>query len=248
MDADKRPFWEGHRNRLRGRLEREGWSALKPYEMVELVLCHAMPRQDLSEVSRLLVDRFGSVGGVFAASRSQLMAVPGVTHSMAEWIARTGELIQAYRQTHGFDVINLNCYRQVLGFLAPRLRLKPKEGLWVLYADFSFNLISLSDLQESPVWWAAENARRLMMDAIGYGARYLYFILWKPEPSAGLDEGETARLESIASLICAADLDLVDCLLVNSDEVFSMRVHGRMDVLRSTLDSDRLREQYGEQG
>ena len=65
-DRAGKPLYEGHRNRLRTRLEREGWNALKPYEMVEVVLCHAMPRQDLSAVSRLLVDRFGSVGGVFA--------------------------------------------------------------------------------------------------------------------------------------------------------------------------------------
>ena len=42
-DKGGKPLWEGHRNRLRLRLERDGWDALKPYEMVEIVLCHAMP-------------------------------------------------------------------------------------------------------------------------------------------------------------------------------------------------------------
>ena len=65
-------------------MEREGWDALKPYEMVELVLYHAVPRQDLSDVARLLVDRFGSVGGVFGATEAQLMEVPG-----AEALAKT---------------------------------------------------------------------------------------------------------------------------------------------------------------
>ena len=41
-------------------MEREGWDALKPHEMVELALYPAVPRQDLTDIARLLVDRFGS--------------------------------------------------------------------------------------------------------------------------------------------------------------------------------------------
>ena len=47
-----RPLWEGHRQRLRQRVEREGWDALRPHEMVELVLNRAVPRQNLSDVAR----------------------------------------------------------------------------------------------------------------------------------------------------------------------------------------------------
>ena len=81
--ASGRPLWEGHRERLRRRMEREGWDALRPHEMVELVLYHAVPRQDLSDISRVLVDRFGSVGGVFRASREELLAVDGVTPTVS---------------------------------------------------------------------------------------------------------------------------------------------------------------------
>ena len=55
-----RLVWEGHRQRLRQRMEREGWDALRPHEMVELVLNHAVPRQNLSDLARALVERFGS--------------------------------------------------------------------------------------------------------------------------------------------------------------------------------------------
>ena len=36
-DSAGKPLYEGHRSRLRIRLEREGWDALKPYEMVEVI-------------------------------------------------------------------------------------------------------------------------------------------------------------------------------------------------------------------
>jgi DNA repair protein RadC len=239
-----RPLWEGHRNRLRQRLEREGWDALKSYEMVEVVLCHALPRQDLSAVSRLLVDRFGSVGGVFRATREALLSVPGVTPGMAEWINLTGALVSAYRQMHNISDIRLECYRQVKYFLRPLLPEKQRTGLWVIYSDFDFNLITISDLRENEIWWEADNVRRVLMDAIGHDARYIYMVLWKDRPAEGMDDAELARLDSIASALCAAELDLVDCLLVNGDELFSMRIHGRMNRIRATAAGDSLRERY----
>ena len=136
----------------------------------------------------------------------------------------------------------------VMAFLKPRLRRKEREGLWVIYADFGFNLIAISDLRESPVWWEAENTARMVMDAIGYGARYVYLVLWRENPVVGLNDIEGARLEGIASAVCAAHMDLVDCLLVNGDEAFSLRIHGCMDTLRANVDNARLHERYEEKG
>ena len=105
--ASGRPLWEGHRERLRRRMEREGWDALRPHEMVELVLYHAVPRQDLSDISRVLVDRFGSVGGVFRASREELLAVDGVTPTLADCLLTTGRLMRAYYDMHAQRGIQL---------------------------------------------------------------------------------------------------------------------------------------------
>lgn len=243
-DSAGKPLYEGHRSRLRTRLERDGWDALKPYEMVEVVLCHAMPRQDLSAVSRLLVDRFGSVGGVFRASREALLAVPGVTSGMAEWIVLTGQLVSAYRQLHNVSDIRLDCFQRVMAFLKPLLGQKQRSGVWVIYADFSFNLITVTDLHEAGVWWEAENARRMLMDAIGHDARYVYMVLWKDDPARGMDDIEAARLNAIAAVLCAAELDLVDCLLVNGDDIYSMRVHGHMNRFSATAAGGSLRETY----
>ena len=244
-DSKGKPLWEGHRNRLRQRLEREGWDALKPYEMVEIVLCHAMPRQDMSAVSRLLVDRFETVGGVFRASREELLSVSGVTPGMAEWILRTGALITAYRQLHNVSDIRLDSYKRVRAFLTPMLSEMPQTGMRVMYSDFNYNLIAIIDLQEAGVWWEAENVRHMMTDAIGHDARYVYIVLWKERPGQGMDDVERERLNTIATVLCAAELDMVDCLLVNGEEIYSMRVQGQMNSTRITAAAVALRETYG---
>ena len=239
-----KPLWEGHRERLRRRMVREGWETLKPHEMVELVLFHAVPRQDVQDVSRLLVDRFGTVGGVFSASREQLLAVEGVTPNIAEWIVKTGELMRAYRNMQGYSAVRLECYQDLVTFISSRIDQRDGARLWVIYADFSFNMITYSDLREDIAWWSAANARRMVTDAIGNGARYIYMVLWTDEKPKPLEDEALIRLESIASVMRSVELDLVDCLIVGEGEVLSMHTQGRMKRIRAESGCQALHEKY----
>ncbi len=61
-------YVEGHRARLRERFMEGGAAALPDYELLELVLFRAMPRQDVKPLARLLIDHFGDFNRVISAS------------------------------------------------------------------------------------------------------------------------------------------------------------------------------------
>lgn len=238
-----RPLWEGHRQRLRRRLERDGWDALKPHEMVELVLNYAVPRQDLSDIARLLVDRFGSVGGVFGASREALLAVEGMTNTLAEWIGLTGELMRAYWELHAHSDIRLSCYQEVRAFLQTRMP-AAGEKPWAIYADFDFNLIACAELERADDWLGAANVRRMLTDAIDNGARYLFLVIWGDGAPPEMDPEQAAWLDSIAVTLHGAEIDLLDCLLAGGGEVYSMNVNGKMQGVRAQSSDAALHEHY----
>ena len=92
----KKPYWLGHRGRLRRRVASGNPDVVRPYEIIETVLFYAVPRMDVSGIARDLIDAFGSVDAVLNADRERLMAVPGVTRRMADCLLATGELVEAY--------------------------------------------------------------------------------------------------------------------------------------------------------
>lgn len=239
-----RPVWEGHRKRLRQRMEREGWDALRPHEMVELVLNYAVPRQNLSDAARALVARFGSVGGVFSAPRERLLAVEGITETLADWIQITGDLMRAYYDLHAESDLRLSCYQEVLAFLRPRLGEAEIPGLWAVYADFDFNLITYSDFGAPDDCWDAAVARRVMVEAIDSGARYVYLVRFMEASALALAEAELPRLEAIADTLRVADIDLVDCVLCNGRDVASLRLAGGLKVAPGDARMLALRENY----
>jgi len=67
-----------HRARLRARFRDGGAAALPDYELLELVLFRAIPRQDVKPLARLLLDTFGDFNRVVTAAPARLALIKGV--------------------------------------------------------------------------------------------------------------------------------------------------------------------------
>jgi DNA repair protein RadC len=76
--AAETPHYHGHRERLRDRFMDGGPDALPDYEMLELILFRAIPRQDTKPIAKALLVRFGSFGDVLAAPPDRLKEIKGV--------------------------------------------------------------------------------------------------------------------------------------------------------------------------
>ena len=60
---------DGHRARLRTRLEQEGIDHFAPHEILELLLFYSVPRANTNPIAHRLLERFGSLSGVLEAPR-----------------------------------------------------------------------------------------------------------------------------------------------------------------------------------
>lgn len=52
---------KGHRERLRARYRLNGEAALQDYDLLELLLTHAIPRRDTKLLAKKLLERFGTL-------------------------------------------------------------------------------------------------------------------------------------------------------------------------------------------
>jgi len=82
-DKAEEQHYHGHRERLRQRFRDNGDSALADYEMLELLLFRLIPRRDTKPIAKALIDRFGTLAGVFGADIALLQEVKGVGEAVA---------------------------------------------------------------------------------------------------------------------------------------------------------------------
>ncbi|MFN0115408.1 MAG: DNA repair protein RadC [Paracoccaceae bacterium] len=78
-EGDRLPSYiVDHRARLRQRFAEGGAAAMPDYELLELILFSAIPRQDVKPLARRMIDSFGDLGGVLSAPVARLSEVKGV--------------------------------------------------------------------------------------------------------------------------------------------------------------------------
>ena len=240
------PYWSGHRERLRMRMELEGWDALKPHEMIEIILCYAIPQQDMSAEARALMDRYGTVGAVFSAPARELAKVPGVTWRMARWLELTGRLVFAYQREAFGERVRLFRYCDVVNYLSRNCRHVPAPQTWVLYTDFAGNLLYRSALCPTLAWFEPEYARTMVSDAISLQAHALILVLFVGDLPLTPEPEDLDHLSAIACTLTAIEVSLLDCVLVGSNGYYGMNTGG--DLTPVILESGQLalHERYRE--
>ena len=70
--AAPKPHYHGHRGRVRERVLKSGIESLADYELLELLLFYAIERIDTKPLAKRLLERFGTLGDIFAAEPAQL--------------------------------------------------------------------------------------------------------------------------------------------------------------------------------
>lgn len=81
----------GHRARMRERYRTGGERAMQSHELLEILLYHAVAQKDVNPLSHALLERFGSLDGVFSATKEELTALSGVGDRVAELILQSGK-------------------------------------------------------------------------------------------------------------------------------------------------------------
>ena len=84
------------RQRVKTRFLTEGLSSFADHNVLELLLFYAIPQKDTNELAHTLLDRFGSISGVFDADISELMNVAGIGEHAAVLIKMIPQLARCY--------------------------------------------------------------------------------------------------------------------------------------------------------
>ena len=89
---------DGHRQRIIAKLDS---GTLEPHEILEVFLFNAIPRRNTNDIAHRLLNKFGSVDGVFRADVKQLQTVDGVGASVASYLRTAGMLFNIIQKERG---------------------------------------------------------------------------------------------------------------------------------------------------
>ncbi len=215
-----------HRKRLRTRFVEGGATAMPDYELLELVLFRAIPRQDVKPLARLLMDTFGDFNRVITAPPARLATIKGVGDAVICELKIVEAAAQRMMRARVMNRPVLSSWDALLDYCHTAMAHRETEQFRILFLDRKNVLIADEEQARGTVDHVPVYPREVVKRALELNASA--FILVHNHPSGDPTPSEaditmTAQVQDAAQVL---GLVLHDHLIIGKSRELSFRSAG----------------------
>lgn len=211
----------GHRRRLRGKFLNGGPAALHDYELLELLLFHAVPRKDTKPLAKALLARFGGVAAVLDATVDELRAVKGISPCSATLIKLVKELGTAGLSDRLQEAEALGSPQAVLAFARAKLAGQPYEQFLEIFLNAKNRVTGFQVIHEGTVDHAVIYPRRILEAALSRRASGLILVHNHPSGDPQPSPEDRRLTSSLAEAARSLDIRVLDHIIIGKNGHFS---------------------------
>ena len=212
---------DGHRNRLKNRFLNEGLTNFEDHNVLELLLFYSIPRSDTNEIAHELLNKFGSLHGVFEAGMEDLMSINGISRHSAVLIKMIPELFVVYGRDKVRDIQKINSSDDAKQFFIPRFYGKVREEVQIVLLDDKMNII-----YEGSVNSANVPIRKIVEIAIENRATNVIIAHNHPTGLILPSKDDLRATAKVREALALVDIKLLDHVIVSDNEAASLKDSG----------------------
>ena len=224
-----KPHYHGHRGRVRERVLKAGVESLADYELLELLLFYAIERIDTKPLAKRLLERFGTLGDMFAAEPAQLreFEIDQRTLVLFRAVREVGRRL-AERKVKDMPV--LTNWQQLIDYCHAALAHEKTEQFRILFLDRKNVLIADEVQQRGTIDHTPVYPREVMKRALELDAAALILVHNHPsgDPKPSRDDIEMTR--EIKAAAEALGIAIHDHLVIGRKGHASFRSLGLTDL------------------
>ena len=210
---------EGHRQRMRARVEQYGLESLAPHEVLEYLLYITNARRDTNGIAHALLERFGSFTGVLEASEEELCSVAGIGPASARMLHLLPEVSRYYEHDRTSTEGALTTTERLVTYLKPRFAGARQEKALLLSLDSRSRVKGVCWLKEGDSRMVGLEVKDVVSAALCHNHPN-----GVPLPS----REDLAATENIVRALGLVKIRLRDHIIIAENEYFSMRESNRL--------------------
>ncbi|MGB0498055.1 MAG: RadC family protein [Rubricella sp.] len=216
----------GHRERLRQRFMEGGAAAVADYELLELVLFRAIPRQDLKPLARRLIASFGSLGGVLSADAEALARVQGAGPAVIREIRIVAAAAERLHRSRLAERDVISNWSALLDYCRTRVAYRSREAFIAIFLDRRNGVLRDELLAEGTVDHVPVYPREIARRAIEIGAAAVILVHNHPSGDPTPSRADIDMTARIHDALLALDITLHDHIVIGSAGHVSFRSEG----------------------
>ena len=227
----------GHRERLRERAIEVGLANLPDYELLELFLFRSQPQGDVKPLAKALLDRFGSMSGVMAASLEDMLTVraadiKGQMRGVGKQTALDLCALQEVTRRAALDEVAkrpvIASWTALLAYVRLALQHEPREQFRILYLDNKNQLIRDEIQNRGTVDHAPVYPREVVRRALELSAKAMIIVHNHPSGDPPPSRADIDMTKQVIEAARALDIQIHDHLIAGRHGVTSFKQLGLM--------------------
>ncbi|MBY0429928.1 MAG: DNA repair protein RadC [Rhodospirillales bacterium] len=217
------PHYLGHRQRLRERFLAAGGEALPDYELLELLLCVAVPRKDMKPLAKALMARFGSFAGVISAEPQALREIAGLgeTSVVALKVVREAAIRLARQQVLKRPVIAT--WDALMDYVLAALGHAQQEEFHLLFLDRKGALIADECQQKGTIDHTPVYPREVVKRALEVAASSVIMVHNHPSGDPKPSKGDIEMTRTVRDALKMVSVTLHDHIVVGRGSYVSFK-------------------------
>lgn len=215
-----------HRARLRARFAEGGAAAMPDYELLELVLFRAIPRQDVKPLARRLLDTFGDFNRVLSAPPARIAAVAGAGAAVVLELKIVEAAAQRLARARVMHQPVISSWNALIDYCHTAMAHRETEQFRVLYLDRKNTLIADEAQASGTVDHVPVYPREVVKRALELNASALILVHNHPSGDPTPSQADIAMTEQVRAAAEALSITLHDHLIVGKERELSFRAEG----------------------
>ena len=225
--SGKQPSYiRDHRQRLRARFMAGGAQAMPDYELLELVLFRAIPRQDVKPLAHALMARFGDFNRVVTAPEARLRDIAGVGDAVVTELKIVEAAAHRMARARVMQQHAVSSWDALLDYCHTTMSHRETEQFRVLYLDRKNVIIADEEQARGTVDHVPVYPREVAKRALELNASALILVHNHPSGDPTPSNADIDMTAQIQAACDALGLTLHDHLIVGKSRELSFRAEG----------------------
>ncbi len=219
-------YLKDHRKRLRERFLAGGAAAVADYELIELILFRAIPRQDVKPLARALLNTFGDFNAALSAPPERLVQVDGVGEAVVAEFKIVEAAAHRLAQSRIMDRPALSGWQALVDYCRTTMAHRETEQFRILFLDRKNVLIADEAQAKGTVDHVPVYPREVVKRALELNASALILVHNHPSGDPTPSEADISVTRQIEDAAKALSISLHDHLVIGKSDEFSFRSAG----------------------
>lgn len=221
-----KPDYLGHRKRVKEKFLSSLGKELHDYELLEILLFSALPRQDTKPIAKRLLAKFGSLSAVIHADLDMLRECVNVGDSASTSIKIIAEIINRILKEKASQKVVLNNWQALLDYAKSSLADLNHEVFKVIFLNKNFEIIDSEIMASGSNDHVNIDSKTIAKKSLLMHASSIILIHNHPTSNLRASSFDIKTTNEIIATLKPLNIQVLDHLIVGKTGVFSFKENG----------------------